>query len=156
MVLLCEEGSSCRGKKLPQIRDLPHDVNRTKSSLEEESPEPSGQDLRFNSPPACDRNVPNLLLHVGVGCSEQPLDLGSQISAHLSRTHTGQRAQSQRLYVLVTVKEVTGTYADKMKDNSMLEHLESESNIQQQNLLGFIVTANKTEYFDLIVVVLTS
>lgn len=114
MVLFREEGSSCRGKKLPQIRHLPHDVNRTKSSLEE-SPEPLLQDLSYNLLPMYDQNVPNLFLHVGVGCSEQPLNLRSQISAHLSRTHTGQSAQSQRLYVLVTVKEVTGAYADKGK-----------------------------------------
>lgn len=31
----------------------------------------------------------------------------------------------------------------KMKDNSMLEHPESKSNFQQQNLLAFIVTAHK-------------
>lgn len=43
----------------------------------------------------------------------------------------------------------------------MLEHPESKSNFQQQNLLGFIVTAHKLgrsrlEYFNLTAVVLTS
>lgn len=49
VVLLREEGSSCRGKKLPQIRDLPHNVNSAESSLEEQSPGALRRDLRFQS-----------------------------------------------------------------------------------------------------------
>lgn len=134
VVLLREEGSRCRGKKLPQIWDLSHNVNSTKSSLEEQSSEPLRQDLHLSSVLTQDWIVPNLLLHVGVGRPEQPLNLGSQISAHLGRTHAGQRAQSQRLYVLVTVREVTGAHTDNNQ---------TPWNFQQQKLLGFIVIAHK-------------
>lgn len=116
VVLLCEEGSRCRCKKLPQIWDLSHNVNSTKSSLEEQSSEALRQDLHFTSVPSQDWIVPNLLLYVGVGCPEQPLNLRSQISAHLRRTHAGQSAQSQRLYVLVTVREVTGTHTGQRNE----------------------------------------
>lgn len=113
MVLLREEGSRRRGKKLAQIRDLSHNVHSTKSSLGEQSSETLRQDLHFNSVLTAERIVTNLLLHVGVGCPEQPLNLGSQISAHLGRAHAGQSAQGQGLYVLVTVKEVTGAHRQK-------------------------------------------
>lgn len=119
VVLLREEGSCYRGKKLPQIWDLSHNVNSTKSSLEEQSSEPLRQDLHFNSVLTQGWIVPNLLLHVGVGCPEQPLNLGSQISAHLRRTHAGQSAQSQRLDVLVTVKEVTGAHTDRRNERQL-------------------------------------
>lgn len=49
MVLLREEGPRRRGKELPQVWDLSHDVDSTKSSLEEESAEAPGQDLHFSS-----------------------------------------------------------------------------------------------------------
>ena len=34
VVLLCEEGSGRRREELPQFRNLPHDVDRTQSGLE--------------------------------------------------------------------------------------------------------------------------
>ena len=51
VVLLREEGSCYRGKKLPQIWDLPHNVNSTKSSLKERSSEPLRQQLHFDPVP---------------------------------------------------------------------------------------------------------
>lgn len=49
---------------------------------------------------------PYLLPDVGAGGPEKPLDFRSQVSTHLSRTHTGQSAQSQRLHVLTAVRKV--------------------------------------------------
>ena len=43
MVLLSEEGASGGRKKLSEFMDLPHNVNSTQSSLEEEKSESSGQ-----------------------------------------------------------------------------------------------------------------
>ena len=61
----------------------------------------------------------HLLLYVGVGGSEQPVDLWCQISAHLSRTHTGQCAQSQRLHILVTVRKVTAKHTHTQTSTQM-------------------------------------
>ena len=57
-----------------------------------------------------------LLLYVGVGGSEQPVDLWGQISAHLRRPHAGQSAQSQRLHILVIVDEVAGKHGREARE----------------------------------------
>lgn len=57
-----------------------------------------------------------LLLYVGAGGSEQPVDLWCQISAHLSGPHAGQSAQSQRLHILVTVDKVAGKHRGETRE----------------------------------------
>lgn len=62
----------------------------------------------------------HLLFYVGVGGSQQPVDLRRQISAHLCWSHAGQRAQSQRLDILVAVEKVAGKHT-KMKTHGCIE-----------------------------------
>ena len=52
----------------------------------------------------------HLLLDVGVRGSEEAVDLWGQVSTHLSRAHTGQSTQSQRLDILTAVGQVTETH----------------------------------------------
>ena len=59
--------------------------------------------LLRNEPKATD-----LLLDVGAGGAQQPVNLGRQVAAHLGRAHAGQRAQSQGLDILAAVGQVAG------------------------------------------------